>query len=160
MIIQGETDMKILTLIAAMLYLTITAAAQNAPPTRVYKDMSRAERLDFVREQARRIAREISGNDYEFTSAFESDIQKQVTWYAERIGNPSGKRDLRIVLERGQARAPLVNAVFRGRNVSPLIGLYIAFIESEYVNLETPTPMGAIGMFQFLPSTGEHFGLS
>jgi hypothetical protein len=78
---------------------------------------------------------------------------KQVSWYAERVGpggENSAKRDLRPVVERGQARAPLVNAVFRGRNMSPLIGLYIAWIESEFVNIETPTPMGSKGMFQFI----------
>jgi membrane-bound lytic murein transglycosylase D len=105
----------------------------------------------------------MSGNEYEFTSAFELDILKHVSWYAERIGpggENSAKRDLRPVLERGQTRAPLLNSVFRSRNVSTLIGLYIPWIESEYVNLEASGPMGAIGMYQFLPSTGEHFGLT
>ena len=148
--------MKALTLIAVVLCLTITAAAQNP---KLYKDMSRAERLAFVGEQARRIAREISGNEYEFTAAFEADIQKEVTRYAERLERP-GKTDLRVVVERGQVRAPLLSSVFRARNVSPLIGLYIPWIESEYVNLDTPSPMGALGIYQFLPQTGERFGLS
>jgi membrane-bound lytic murein transglycosylase D len=105
----------------------------------------------------------MSGSEYEFTAAFELDIQKHVSWYAERIGpggENSAKRDLRVVLERGQARAPLLNAVFRSRNVSTLIGLYIPWIESEYLNIETASPIGAIGMYQFLPSTGEKFGLT
>lgn len=149
-----------LMLLAAILFVstnTMHASAQGAS-TKVYKDMSRAERLAFVREQARRIARELSGNEYEFTTAFEVDIQQAVTRYAERIG--AAKSDLRLVFERGQVQAPLLNSTFRARNVSPLIGLYIAWIESEYVNLQASGPMGAIGMFQFLPSTGEHFGLS
>ena len=82
-----------------------------------------------------------------------------MTHYAERIGT-NGRTDLRLVLERGQANAPVLIAAFRARNVSPLFGLYIPFIESEYNNLETPTPMGSLGMFQFLPSTGEKYGLS
>jgi len=153
-------------LFVSLLLLSLGAAvacAQGSSSTKQYRDMSRAERLDFVHEQARRIAREISGSDYEFTTAFEQDIMKQVSWYAERVGpggENSAKRDLRPVVERGQARAPLVNAVFRGRNMSPVIGLYIAWIESEFVNIETPTPMGSKGMFQFIPSTGERFGLS
>ena len=159
--------MKMLKLFVTMLFLTMSATvvcAQSSSSPRLYKEMSRAERLEFVHEQARRIAREISGNEYEFTMAFEQDIQKHLSWYAERIGpdgEHSAKSDLRPVLERGQARAPLLNSVFRARNVSPLIGLYIAFIESEYKNIETPSgPMGAMGMFQFLPSTGERFGLT
>lgn len=151
-------------LILTVLLLIMSAAIVPAQSSaKLYRDMSRAERADFVKEQARRIAREISGNDYEFTPAFELDIQKQLSWYAERIG-PSGensaKRDLRPVLERGHARAPLLNSVFRSRNLSPLIGLYIPFIESEYKNLEASGPMGAIGMFQFIPSTGAVLGLS
>ena len=54
--------------------------------------MSRAERLVFVGEQARRIAREISGSEYEFTTDFEQDVQKAVTRYAQRIGKPANER--------------------------------------------------------------------
>ena len=152
--------MKMFVTVLLLTLSATVACAQGSSSNKLYKDMSRGERLEFVGEQARRISREISGKEYEFTSSFELDIQKQVTWYAERIGDQSGKRDLRLVLERAQARAPLLNSVFRSRNVSPLLGLYIPWIESEYVNLETPTPMGALGVFQFIPSTGERFGLS
>jgi membrane-bound lytic murein transglycosylase D len=153
---------RIFTLLAVMVFLAITslqAVAQTVPPGKLYEDMSRAERLVFVGEQARRIAREMSRNEYEFTADFEKDIQKAVTQYAERIGK-AGRSDLRLVLERGQANAPVVIAAFRARNVSPFFGLYIPFIESEFNNLEASGPMGSLGMFQFLPSTGEKYGLS
>lgn len=158
---------KMLMLLAAIFFLTTSALetrAQTVQSGKVYEDMSRPERLAFVGEQARRIAREISGTEYEFTPAFETDIQKAVTNYAQRIGNGGGgrpgKADLRLVLERGHAQAPKLIGAFKARNVSPLIGLYIPWIESEYVNIPSPNSMGAIGMFQFLPKTGEHFGLS
>jgi len=64
------------------------------------------------------------------------------------------------VFERAQGQAPVLIAAFKARNVSPLIGLYIPWVESEYVNLESPNQMGSIGMFQFLPQTGEKYGLS
>jgi membrane-bound lytic murein transglycosylase D len=67
---------------------------------------------------------------------------------------------LRPALERAQTHAPTLTAAFRARNVSPLFGLYIPWIESEYKNLEASGPSGAIGMFQFIPSTGERYGLS
>lgn len=148
---------RMLILVAAIFFLTTNVIQAQ---TKLYKDMSRAERLEFVGEQARRIAREMSGRDYEFTEAFEADIQKAVTRYAERIGAPPGKTDLRIVLERGHAQAPLLNAAFRARHLSPIFGLYLPFIESEYVNIQSSKPMGAVGMFQFLPETGERLGLS
>jgi membrane-bound lytic murein transglycosylase D len=153
---------RIFTFLAVILFLTITslhASGQTTPPGKQYVDMSRAERLVFVGEQARRIAREMSGAEYEFTADFEKDIQKAVTQYAERIGK-GGRSDLRLVLERGQTNAPVLIAAFRARNVSPVFGLYIPFIESEFNNLDSGGPSGSLGMFQFLPSTGEKYGLS
>ena len=158
---------KMLMLLAVIFFLTtcaLDARAQTALSGKVYEDMSRPERLAFVSGQARRIAREMSGNEYEFTPAFEVDIQKAVTQYVQRIGKSGsdrpGKTDLRVVLETGRAQAPKLIAAFKARNVSPLIGLYLPWIESEYVNIQSPNSMGAVGMFQFLPKTGEHFGLS
>jgi hypothetical protein len=138
--------------------------AQTTPSGTVYQQMSSTERSAFVTEQARRIAREMSGSEYEFTPGFITNIEQSVNQYSRRIGNNEGgslgERDVRLVFERGQAQAPTIIAAFKARKVSPLIGLYIPWVESEYVNLQTPNSMGAIGMFQFLPKTGEHFGLS
>lgn len=161
-------NLQTMAMLLAGMFLLNTSAlagfAQTAPSGKQYEDMSRAERLVFVGEQARRIAREMSGSEYEFTPEFESDIQKAVTQYAQRLGNGAGDRqgkpDLRLVLERGQAHAPKLIAAFRAHNVSPLIGLYLPWIESEYMNVESPNLLGAVGMFQFLPKTGEQYGLS
>ena len=132
--------------------------------TKPYQQMTLPERGAFVSEQARRLARQISGRDYQFTPAFEAEIQKAVEFYARRIGNNGGdqlsKGDARLIFERGQTLAPTLIRIFKARDVSPLIGLYIPLIESEYVNLQAPNSVGAIGMFQFLPKTGEHYGLS
>ncbi len=152
--------------LAAMLSLTtaIQTQAQTTPPGKAYQQMSATERSAFVAEQARRVGREMSGSEYEFTPEFVTIMQKAVDEYARRIGNDSGDRlwkgDARVVFERGQAQAPALTAAFKARHVSPLIGLYLPLIESEYVNIQTPNSMGALGMFQFLPQTGERFGLS
>jgi len=143
---------------------TITTSShptqQNAT---VYQQMNSTERAAFVSAQARRIAKEISGRDYEFTPAFEAAIQNRIEFYVKRIGNGNtqmGKSDARLIFERGQAQAPILSSAFKARNVSQLIGLYIPAVESEYVNLQSPNPVGAIGMFQFLPKTGEKYGLT
>jgi len=159
---------KMLLILLALIISLATSAqqthAQTTPSGKVYQQMTPAERSAFVAEQARRIGREMSGTEYEFTPDFVSDIQQAVNQYARRIGNNGGahlwKGDTHLVLERGQAQAPTLIAAFKARNVSPLIGLYIPWVESEYVNIQTPNSMGAIGMFQFLPRTGERFGLS
>lgn len=157
----------ILLSLAAITALMLTARATYAQDTgvyRLYQHMSQDERTAFVSEQARLIARQISGTEYEFTTAFAADIQRFVDQYARRIGNHAGshpgKGDARLVYERGREVAPLLIKAFRARDVSPLIGLYLPLIESEYINLTAANSMGAIGMFQFLPKTGERYGLT
>jgi len=126
--------------------------------------MSRAERHAFVSEQARRIAKEISGNEYQFTPAFELDILRAVSRYALRddreVNAATARHKLRSTAARGQANAPKLISAFRARNVSPLIGLYLPWVESAYVNISSPNTAGAVGMFQFLPKTGARYGLS
>lgn len=156
-----------LLLMAVIIYSTAPgqdAFAQANASGKLYQQLPEAERTAFVSQQARRIAREMSGMDYEFTPEFEAVVQKSVEAYARRINNGGGdqlwKGDARLILERGQAIAPTLTRVFKARNLSPLIGLYIPFIESEYVNIEAPNAVGAVGMFQFLPQTGQRFGLT
>jgi hypothetical protein len=145
--------------------LTANAGLSGAAvQSKTYQQMSLAERGAFVSEQARRLARQMSGRDYQFTPSFEAEIQKSVDFYARRIGNgagdPPAKGDYRLVFERGQTLAPTLSGIFKAQNVSPLIGLYLPLIESAYVNIPSANSAGAIGMFQFLPKTGAHFGLS
>jgi membrane-bound lytic murein transglycosylase D len=106
----------------------------------------------------------MSGTEYELTAEFVADIRKFVDRYARRIGNNTGdhpgKGDARLIYERGQRIAPVLIKAFKTRGVSPLIGLYLPLIESEYVNLPAPNSLGARGMFQFLPKTGERYGLT
>jgi soluble lytic murein transglycosylase-like protein len=162
-----KNQKMLLLLLALMLSLTVNSqkvTAQTTASARVYQKMTQSERSEFVASQAQRIANEMSGRNYEFTPAFVEDIQQAVNQYSRRLGKNGdtslGKRDLRLVFQRGQAQAPTLIASFKARNLSPLIGLYIPWIESEYENLQSANSMGALGMFQFLPKTGERFGLS
>jgi hypothetical protein len=160
----GRTLLILLVLIVSLATCASQITVQTTPTGKAYQQMSSAERSAFVAEQAKRVAREISGSEYEFTPDFITDIQQSVNQYAKRIDNNGGaalgKGDVRLVFERGQAQAPVLIAAFKARNVSPLIGLYIPWVESEYINIQSPNSMGAIGMFQFLPQTGQRYGLS
>lgn len=144
--------------------VTGSSIANLAQTSKVYQAMSKDEQTAFIAERARDIARRMSQTEYQFTPVFESEIQKSVDNYVRRIGNNQGDRpgkgDARFIFERGQRVAPLLIRTFKARNLSPLIGLYIPLIESEYVNLEQPNSMGALGMYQFLPQTGERYGLT
>ena len=153
-----------LTVIVSLTTITRPSRAVTAQSPTLYQQMTLTQRAAFVSEKAREISRKISGNDYEFTAAFEMEIQRAVEKYTRRIGNNAGdspgKGDLHLVFERGQTVAPTVIKAFKAHNVSPVIGLYIPAVESEYINIASPNSMGAIGMFQFVPSTGHNYGLS
>jgi len=129
-----------------------------------YQQMTQAERAAFVSERARRLAFQMSGRDYKFTPAFEAAIQRSVDMYVQRIsnnrGDQPGRGDARLIFERGQTFAPILSSSFKARNVSQLIGLYLPAVESEYVNIQSPNSAGATGLFQFLPKTGELYGLT
>lgn len=156
-----ETNMSFHRLMMLAVMFLVTGGLFNAQAQfgKQYQQMTTEERSAFVERQAQRIAREISGNQYNFTPEFRAEIQASLDWYAKRV-DAQGKRNLQLVMERGEAHAATLGAAFKARNVSPLIGLYIPLIESEYVNFPSPNMMGAVGMFQFLPQTGANYGLS
>lgn len=151
----------IITLVMSAVFSSGSTAAQSG---QLYQDMSLNQRQAFVAEKAREISRGMSGADYAYTRGFELEIQKSVDFYAQRIGNNApdrpGKGDARFAFERGQTVAPTLIKIFKRNHVSPLIGLYLPMVESEYINIPSPNSMGAVGMFQFLPQTGQHYGLS
>ena len=141
-------------------FATAPGRVANAQSDKLYQQMTPAERTAFVSAKARSIAREMSGNDYQFTPAFEATIQKHVDSYVQRIGTGQPGRDTRAMFERGQSSAPTINGIFKKHKVSPLIGLYIPAIESAYINIQSPNEAGSLGMFQFTQKTGEQFGLT
>jgi hypothetical protein len=66
----------VVTIVFMLLVQVPPAGAQTAGET--YQRMSAPDQSAFISEQARRIAREISGREYEFTPAFLELIQKNV----------------------------------------------------------------------------------
>lgn len=146
--------------IVSVCFATAPGRAAKAQSNKLYQQMTPAERAAYVSTQARRIAREMSGNDYQFTPAFEAIIQKHVDFYVRGIGTGQPGRDTRAMFERGQSSAPTINGIFKKQKVSPLIGLYIPAIESAYINIQSPNEAGSLGMFQFTQKTGELFGLT
>lgn len=161
---QMKLNRSLLFLLAVLISVATTARVTNAQTGKPYQQMTQSERTSFVAEQAKNIARQLSGTDYKFTPEFAAEIQIAVEDYAKRMGNNGGDRlwkgDARFIFERGHNVAPTVMAAFKAHNLSPLMGLYIPLIESEYTNIEKPNSVGAIGMFQFLPKTGQRFGMS
>jgi len=154
----------ILVMLAAISSLFMVANRGAAQPQANYQQMTESQRAAFVALQAQRLSQQISGREYHFTNAFNAAIQEQLETYVKRIGNDAGNEfgsgDARQIFQRGQSVAPTIIRIFKANNVSPLIGLYIPLVESEYINLTSPNSMGALGMFQFLPQTGARYGLT
>lgn len=147
-----------LLLVVATAFATLGSTVASGQSDKLYQQMTPAERAAFVSAQARRIAREISGNDYQFTPAFEAAIERSVDFYVKRVDRPEGST--RAIFERGQSSASTLIGIFKKHNISPLIGLYLPAIESAYINIQSPNEAGSLGMFQFTIKTGEHFGLT
>src|SRR6185436_15307887 len=129
-----RTLVALLAITICLITVTTDASAQSAE---AYQQMTQPQRAAFVAEQARRIGRQMSGRDYQFTPAFEAEIQKFVDSYVRRIDKP-GKSDARLIFERGQTVASTLSGIFKAREVSPLMGIYVPLIESEYINLQEP----------------------
>lgn len=151
---------RITLFVIAITAFVATAPRANAQSNKLYQQMTPGERAAFVSAKARSIAREMSGNDYQFTRDFEATIQKHVDSYVRRIESDQLGKGTRAMLERGQPLASTFSGIFKKHHVSPLIGLYLPAIESAYVNIQSPNEAGSLGIFQFTQKTGEQFGLT
>ncbi|HVF50755.1 MAG TPA: transglycosylase SLT domain-containing protein [Pyrinomonadaceae bacterium] len=141
-----------------------------APPAaanvKLYLNMSQPERLRFVEEQSQRISRIISNratSTTTFTPAAIAKIKVYVDAYAARARIPPSegcnmRQGLSTLLKRASHYAPYVSRSFNEKGLAPVVGLYLAMIESEYCTcLSSGT--GAKGMFQFVGTTARRYGV-
>jgi len=146
--------------IICSLSIAFSEARINA---QTFQGFSAAEKQAYVKEKAHRIGAAITGRSSELSPAYLALVGARVEAYAERIGantqGTAGQEDFRLVLERGAKYAPAFAAIFRSRKVSPLVGIYLPLMESEYRN-DLISPAGSSGMFQFIEQTASRFGLS
>jgi len=150
---------KALILVVAVAWVVAIGTNCVGQTTQLYQQMTSSQRADFVSAKAKDIGRRISDSEYEFTPSFETEIQLSLDTYVQRLANPKGGGPL-LTMTRAQAHAPTIMTAFKARGVSPLIGLYIPWIESDYINLASPAESGSVGLFQFIPQTGMRLGLT
>src|SRR4029079_12024112 len=86
-------------------------------------------------------------------------IKSRVDKYAERATVNEKGKPLSVVFERAQPFLPLIGRAFKERKVPVILGVYLAMIESEY-QVCYENPLGSKGLFQFLPGTAAHYGVS
>lgn len=130
-----------------------------------YQRMSTAEQSAFVAKRAAEISISLAvrdGQPIEIDARAVELIKAQIDVLTARIGtnrSGPGREDFQSVLTRASNRAPVVRQAFEAENMPAVLGLYVALIESEY-NECLESSMGAKGIFQFLPKTGEKYGVS
>lgn len=142
-----------------LLLSVISIATQTQAQEKKYGEMTDAERLLFIQQQGARLSREMTNGNQPL--AFGADAARSVKpfveMYSARIGSQTRREELGAVLNRARTRASVIAATYREQNLSPLLGLYTAFIESEYKDCPT-SPYGARGIFQIMPKTMQRFG--
>jgi hypothetical protein len=131
---------------------------------RSYAQMSEAERVAYVSARAETIAQMLVVEG-EKPVAVSADgvraIKERLDKLAARSNSKSnvpGSDDIAVVFARATKAAPVVARAFKSAGLPAAYGLYIALIESEYNDCLT-SRLGSKGVFQFLPSTGEKYGL-
>lgn len=148
---------------------TVQSSRTAVSTVKTYLAMSEAEKKIFIQNQAEQIARVIGNRSGEavtpealqamksFVDAFASRARRPRLNAECYIGNWL-KFDLTTTLERGRKNAPYIIRAFNQKGIDPQLGLYLAYIESEYCDcLQSPT--GPLGMFQFATATAQTFGL-
>jgi len=136
----------------------------NSFNIKTYSKMSEAEQNKFVAKAADRILQELGFNKSEKVNGEGLELVKQfVDAYAKR-GTVSKKEEcefgdnLAEMLKRGNQNAKDISAGFKSVDVSPLVGIYVAMIESEFCPcLQSPT--GPLGMFQLTIPNAREFGI-
>lgn len=128
---------------------------------KLYRQMTPEEQLEFIDRRARHVSLMMSSREYAFTPETLAYIKEYVDSYARRAGNNSSAlwgEDMRFLLKRASTLTPGIVRAFRQRGVPPVVGLYIAMIETEYRECLV-SPVGAKGLFQFMPETARGYGV-
>jgi serine/threonine protein kinase len=134
-----------------------TAVAEVAPtPAKLYSNMSERERLDFVAAQEQRISSMISNRPAKLNEDAVLAIKRYVDYY---VGKMSESDRMSAVYARAQPYVPLIARSFAARKVPIVIGIYLPVIESAYRDCYE-SPLGAKGLFQFLPRTAANYGVA
>jgi predicted Ser/Thr protein kinase len=135
--------------------------AVESSPAKLYSEMSERERLDFVTQQEQRISSMMGDRPVKLDEKAVRTIKARVDWYAARMG-PADKADTEgtaATYERARPYVPLIARSFAARKVPVIIGIYLPVIESAYRDCYE-SPLGAKGLYQFLPSTAQSYGVS
>ncbi|HVF50363.1 MAG TPA: FHA domain-containing protein [Pyrinomonadaceae bacterium] len=139
-----------------------TPLAPSSGTFKIYQKMSDAEKREFIKQRAQKVALMMGNRPYAFSPDALDEIKFWLDAFSRRIGNNRTGLwggDTRNIFERARVHAPYIIQAFKQHRVPVVIGLYIPFIETEYTNISTNNFAGAAGLFQFLGPTAEAYGV-
>lgn len=133
----------------------------EARPVKLYSEMSERERLDFIAEQEQRISSMMGERPVQLDESAVRFIKRYVDYYASKMSGPTDQDSgsMTEVYERAPPYVPLIARSFAARKVPVIIGIYLPVIESAYRPC-AESQFGAKGLYQFLPSTAQNYGVS
>lgn len=140
--------------------LAVNAAGAGAQ--KQYLRMTETEKLSFVEAQEQRISAMMGDRPVKLSDEALRVIKARVDRYATRQNIASLKPDeenLRSVYARAPEYVPVIARAFAARKIPIVVGVYLPMIESAYRPCYE-NEIGAKGLFQFVPSTAEHYGVS
>ena len=149
--------LAILVMAGVILYRRSASRFAAVPLPTTYAQMDEAQRLRFISEQQRRVAlmmgeRPVKLND-EALRAIKAGVDRYVA--PPKPNTPT----LAEIYSRALPYIPLIAKEFRARRIPVIIGIYLPMIESGYRPCYE-NAAGAKGLFQFLPTTAEHYGVA
>ncbi|HEX5885825.1 MAG TPA: serine/threonine-protein kinase [Pyrinomonadaceae bacterium] len=133
----------------------------QARPVKLYSQMSERERLDFIAEQEQRISSMMGERPVKLDENAVRFIKRYVDYRASKMIGPRDQESgsLIAVYERAPPYVPMIARSFAARKVPVIIGIYLPVIESGYKPC-SESQFGAKGLYQFLPSTAQAYGVS
>jgi serine/threonine protein kinase len=168
----------IVLILAAILFATMAtreavlyrrSEAERATPSNLeaplrkllYSEMSERERLDFIAEQEQRISNMMGDRPVKLSDDALLIIKKHVDRKVANMNptSPEQNNGTLAVFERAPPYVPVIARAFAARKVPVIIGIYLPVIESGYRHCYE-SPLGAKGLYQFLPSTAAGYGVS
>lgn len=129
---------------------------------KLYREMTDQERTDFIDKASQKITMSISNSTRPevFDQFVLTQIKRWVDSYAAgRKTSGLWGVDVSIIFKRAAEYAPYISRCFNQQDVPPIIGLYIVWIETAYVNVNYENKAKAMGLFQFIPGTARQYGV-
>ena len=139
-----------------------SVAVSPSVPTKSYLQMNESERLTFVAVQEQHISAMMGDRPVKLNDEALHAIKANVDRYVRRQNSASvkaGEEPLRNIYARAPEHIAVIAHAFAERKIPIVVGIYLPMIESEYKPC-FENQAGAKGLFQFLPSTAEQYGVA